>query len=242
MLQVGGVDTYYVESQTINLFDHERHPITVKGFLQPNSSPKDLPVLIVSSIDDPESQFRSVDIPSLSLSIQVPANWKETVQGRNASFTESGMVIPALSIFSQAVRNLPFDWKQPAYGTGSGLSLLPFTLLGKQAVVLEYADPSTVSIFIDDTMPSVTPRVLTFLFSPNGIANTADVKIIMDKILRSVGPPGGTSFFAPVSQAASGSAAGTFQPCGGSAGILCPTGSYCAITDTVNNTGRCTSL
>jgi hypothetical protein len=43
-----------------------------------------------------------------------------------------------------------------------------------------------------------------------------------------------------LSAAATGSGAGL--PCGGTAGILCPGGFYCDITDVANNVGRCKKI
>jgi hypothetical protein len=40
----------------------------------------------------------------------------------------------------------------------------------------------------------------------------------------------------------SGSNASAGIPCGGTAGILCPAGQYCEITDSATNIGRCRSV
>jgi hypothetical protein len=63
--------------------------------------PKDLPVLIVQDVVDPEGTFRVWLLGGLGIEVSVPGSWTSNIQTSIASFTASGARIPALSVFEQ---------------------------------------------------------------------------------------------------------------------------------------------
>jgi hypothetical protein len=241
VLSIDGKETYYVESRIINLYDHESHDITIKGTLEHNSDPKDLPVLIVQDVVDPEGTFRVWLLGGLGIEVSVPGSWTSNIQTSIASFTASGARIPALSVFEQPASGLPFTWADAIANNSDAITPLSSPVLDRQALAEQDSARQLLTVYVPKDDAGET--ILTFQFSERGMENVSDSEKLIGRIIDSVEASGGGSpasaMLKPV-VSASGSVQGA--PCGGTAGILCPTGFYCEITDQEHNVGRCVSL
>jgi len=243
VLTIDGTPRYYVESRTISLFDHEGHMVTVKGMIEANLGRRDLPVLVVQRIDDPEATLRTWRIPALSIELDVPSSWAANIDGPIVGFTASGSRVAALTVFKQQVATLSFDPKLVTNDSGSSLTPVATPILGRTAIAEQVPERQLLIVYV----PVNDNDVLTFQFSEQGMQKISNREVLIQRIVDSIKAVGGafsssesSSDTAVLPVSASGSSVG--KPCGGSAGILCSQGFYCEINDTVNNVGKCVAL
>ncbi len=207
----------YVESTAVSLKKYEGEEVTLEGTFVLNIDPHDLPVLVVTKVDDKLLAVKGVFVPSVKLRIDVPETWMMEKTASGALFTASGSSRSILAISQSALKTLP---------AGS-----PATVGGERAVRVIPAGSNDQVVYV-----LRGKNILTFTFTPSADeVLTAPSQFL--KVLRSAKFEGVVT-----SQSASATTSGTGirgQPCGGAAGILCPAGEYCSITDRESNTGLC---
>lgn len=212
-----GQEVALVESSTVNLRQMEGVDVIVVGHFERNTDPAALPVLIASGVTLASVRMHTVDLSGIGLSLDVPPEWNPQYLQEGIRFASSGS-----SIFI-------------AISTGS-LVPLPttnrMTVGGRPAVLVSSSGASTLSIHNGSYM-------ILFEFADSIPGGNA----LILRIIRSIHfttPSSVTSIMSVGTGTAIPSSDGA--PCGGSAGLLCPSGSYCAVTDTVTNIGRCRTL
>ena len=78
--------------------------------------------------------------------------------------------------------------------------------------------------------------VLTFLFTPGDHPDADALREEWLAVLRSI------LFGSERTTSQPTTATGAGMPCGGGAGILCPSGQYCAVLDLEENIGKCVKI
>ncbi len=202
-----------VESASVTLDRYEGQTVTLRGTFEPNTDAKSLPVLVVTGIDVQKDEFREEAVPSLGLTFSIPATWKREGADPALTFTASGSTLLTLSV-------------QPGAVNPSESNLSISSRLAQRTVNAQ-SGSGTIVVQLENA------RILTLKFAPLA----PDPVTALERLTQI------TRSLKFVSQTSSGSVpagSGATLPCGGEAGILCPKGSYCQITD--GNVGRCRSL
>jgi len=217
VLKQDGLEVYYVESTRVNLRPFELKSVTLKGVLERNTDPLDLPVLVVEEVESSDSDSQTWSYPTLGLTFKAPPDWKAQTTEDGVQFSVEGSTKPVLTIYSEG--------EDLQLSTG-----FPVLISGERAVrrIDEETGSESITIERDGTF-------LTLLFSASDHQRVQELKQEWLSLLRSielsssptVTPPSGT---------------GAFVPCGGPAGVLCPEGYYCNVTNLEENIGMCKKL
>jgi len=223
ILAMSETDVVYVESKTVNLTPLEGQTVFITGNLEPNIRPSDRPVLIVETAT-PAFTIAAVkkwDIPALKASLEAPAHWKGTVSGETATFTIGESAESLLVIRGNSGSGLP-PGKTFFLGSRQGSRLQTGT---------------AQDVYIKDK-----GMILHLHFDAafqEGISRLEDTALLADqfeKLIKSI-----TFFGDPVTSSASRTGSGSVGGivCGGIAGVLCPSGYFCEITNTTVGEGVC---
>lgn len=228
LLQIDGKDTYFVESPTVNLRSYERKELTVEGRIEANVSAEFLPVLIVSRIVSvAHITLKEWQVHSLDLSLSVPDTWSADSTDGRISFRVSGSGSPVIAVYSQsgAIEGDASTGVPVVVGTVRGMRTVD-EVTGAQKITVERGKKAVV-----------------FVFDP---ADRTDAQLLREQwlaMLNSVAfekSPVVSSAQSGAVASGSGSALPSDgSPCGGPAGILCPAGQYCNISDFEQNIGKC---
>lgn len=247
--------SFFVESRGVNLRQYEGMTVGLHGNLVKNTDSSAAPVLVAEGITpvSPVS-LRSVSIPSLGISIGVPSYWVMQTDQLSVRFTAHGALHPVLSLFIQPERELPFDMQSgKPIDRGSRLILMTLTVAAQRAIYVSSPSDAIESLHLrTNSIRSASGRtVLTLLYRP-ATAGTVHPDPLFMAIAHSLSfkavTGSGSSFSSVridglpsvVPPPPDGTQEG--NPCGGTAGILCPQGEYCAVTDRESNVGRCRKL
>jgi len=233
MLKVDGDNVAYVESKTVSLRQFELTEVGVVGTFQHNTDPSDMPVLVVTSVRAVEIPARTLDLPSVGLTLRVPHDWTVETFDDGVAFSLTGSTSPLLRVMRSALTRLP-------QGT-------PMFIGGYDAVRID-GDDGAQTVHLEGGR-----TIVTFTWTPDGNDEYAPAfaQLLRTAVVRSVAassPRSATGAQAVSRAPATGSAvsAGAAasakpQPCGGPAGILCPAGTYCAV-NSPDGVGTCVSL
>jgi hypothetical protein len=246
LLSTGSTLFAYAESNTVNLRPYEGQVVELKGTYEANIQKRDLPVLVVTAIKGNESEWKSWSIPSLGLELKTPKEWKVAKTGSGADFTMSGSVHPVLTINLQ-----PMNEKEFAQNGEFGFTLT--TIDGRRTALT--GDGGAMRIVIDrgesDSIKTNQRLMVLVLQTDVGFAMESNLQTAFDRFLRSLhtgtfitdSSSSSTSRSTyGVSSMPSSGGLGEGSPCGGAAGILCPSGFYCAVVDREQNIGKCARL
>ncbi len=249
MTASGGTLIAYAESSTVNLRLLEGQEVELEGMLERNTNPDDSPVFVVQKVLSGSAELlRPWKIPALGLSLSLPMSWKGTIKGASATFSISGSTLPpsALTIIT---RKVPAASSQPLYGplSVSSASAEEYLLVGlRKAVATVDAD----GLWIVRVAPPASgglETVFTFPSLPLELHRVPHRNILKTVTFMTTGGTSSSrgSSVMIVPPASSGSAEsnraqGEGSACGGVAGILCPKGLYCKITDIAGESGVCT--
>lgn len=226
LLEIDGDDAYFVESSVVALRNYQGKKVTLRGKFEPNVKASYLPVLVVESIVDVEATSAEHILPELGLSLTAPIHWKPVKAGESVYFTlgEQGPVIFTLS-------RKPGD-ELPEGGE-------PIVVGAKRATKMTDAINNNDIISVQQT-PSM---VLTLSFTPDSESEPEKQRADFSEVLRSFSFSEKTPSVAPSGTGSTtGGGASQGDPCGGTAGVLCPAGMYCAITNFAENIGRCRKM
>lgn len=251
LLVQNGAPVCYLESSTVNLQAFEGRNVVLSGTVEPNTDAKDLPVLVVQTVvGGAGTGTRTWTIQSLGVSVDTPLEWRGKVASVGAQFTASGAATPILTLFTEGEKNLQSVGVTSPKGTK-----FSSIALGIHHGV-EVFDQETGSAKVQiDLRPFVTDsgaNILTLLFTPSGEEVQLDPdawRVTVDDVVHSLvfsfDSSSSSSVVSTVSSASSSrtslplTGSGVGMPCGGTAGILCPSGMFCEITDVQANTGQC---
>lgn len=205
----------------MNLRELQGRSVTLRGYFEANTDPSDLPVLVVEDVVNAEETTRAWTSEALKISASIPTRWG--VAGTNfiVEFIPAGALRAVVSVVEREETPTP-----------SGLSM---NVGGAAAVrfIDEISGEQRIAI----------PRGTGYLelaFTPQGTEDLQVLRTEWNAFLRSVRVQGArqtTSRALGTLSSTSGILEG--QPCGGPAGILCPGGQYCEITDLENSIGVC---
>lgn len=221
LLTEGGKRLCFVESTSVNLRSLEGKNVVIRGVFEANSDPTLLPVLVAEDAQTVEKDQQSVSLPAFDLKGQAPRSWMMATQAGATVFVLEGSATPLISISLAKQTPLPSDG-------------VPFTIAGKHAIRRTDRESGT-EIMAGERGADL----LTLTFTPPKAPEEAEVLRAQWMAFLSSLQFGATASSRSGS-ATSGAADGA--PCGGTAGILCPPGQYCAITDFKENIGRCRSV
>jgi hypothetical protein len=216
LVQNGEV-TALVESSSVNLRQMEGMDVIVTGHFERNTDPDALPVLVASGVTLVNLEMRTWQLPAQRMSIDTPLDWSPEFLPDGVQFSQTGGTV-FLAVSTGALTGLPTANRMTVGGRpaalvhGTGAQTL-YIHNGSSLLLLEFA----TSVTGGDTLILRIIRSITFT-TPSSSASSL--------------PSSGTG--------SNGSVSGI--PCGGTAGVLCPSGQYCEITDSINNIGRCRSL
>lgn len=224
LLLVNGEKTYYVESKTVNLVDLEGQTVHVEGNAELNSDKKDIPVLIATTVTAAmgDSTLHEWEIPALDLKLSVPAVWRASIQKNVVKFLLPSEKVPLLTVSLMSGSVLP--------------SGTPYYLSGHRAVhvLSESGSTAAESIVVQDK-----GFLLQFHFDAStqqSVTRLEDAKLLQSQFRSALST---LSFLSDRSLNSSLSGSGAMIPCGGPAGILCPQGSFCNVTDFELRIGSC---
>lgn len=222
ILMVDSVKTYYVESRTHNLTQLEGQTISVQGNLEPNTIKAELPVLVADTISGGvgDEDLHRYEIPSLNIRLGAPKTWTAEIVGAVATFRLPGESDPLLAIRRLSGSTLPPGGTQMYIknrkGTriASGGGMVDAYILEKDTLIQLHFDPATQK-------QVKTPE--------HGALLGAEFERVMSTI----------SFLTDKELVPTQTGTGASTICGGSAGLLCPSGSFCNITNFETREGTC---
>lgn len=246
VLKQDGVEVYFLESAQVILSAFEGKDVTLEGTLRPNSDPQALPVLVVATVaGGEEEELVPVSFPALRLSLRVPASWRQRDLADKELFTDAATGRAVLILFSHSADATPFAEPPAAWVPSPSVRITPFLVGSRRATRLSDAADCSEWLLIDrgEDVPK-EKRVLTLNFIPAGCPQDPRALEAIGRIVRSVKiqeEAGRAASSVAAGSASSGDGAGGFEgkPCGGTAGILCPPGYFCAVTDTASDVGKC---
>ena len=225
MLQMEGRDRFFLESKTLDLNQYKDAYVVVQGELVPNSHPRFLPVLQVESVLQVEKpahgDYQSYKASDLRLSLEAPRGWVSAVVRGQLTFRLSTENDPFIRIRQDESEFLPEG--------------LPVRIGSRNGVRLVDQEANQHRIFVQQSRQVVT----TFIFVPQG-EDSALLRDAFYTMLRSVRFEEKEE--EKTDEGEEEEFEGSGQPCGGSAGVLCPGGEYCNVKEFDTGIGVCTRL
>jgi len=228
-----GEQMYYVESAKKDLRNFEGVDVVITGEIERNTDPNALPVLVASGVTLVQSQTRTWVYPAHGLTLDTPSNWSGSILLDGMQFTaddESGQA--ALKIYPSILTRLPqgtamrVDGRNAVRMTETGATVV---YIQNGQIILALSFPQNEEADWNPSSQDILRVVRSVHFS--GIARSSASTSAFPRSVRSSG-----SAASAVTSAVGGA------PCGGPAGVLCPSGQYCEITDATDGIGRCRSL
>jgi hypothetical protein len=240
MLMTGSSLFAFAESTTVNLSSYEGQTVEMVGTYEHNIRKSDLPVLVVTSIKGNEEEWKSWSIPALGLELKTPKEWKVEKTASGAQFTMPGAAESVLSILL-----MPLD--ENRFKDANGVT----TVEGRRA--FEFGDAGTMVIGIDRGLSNdiqKNRRLMLFTLNVSDFPEETDFAALRERLIQSIrlgfssdssSSSISRSTYSASSLPSSGGM-GEGSPCGGAAGVLCPAGLYCEVTDRESNMGKCARL
>lgn len=216
-----GIEHAYIESAQVNLRSYENQLVTLSGSYQLNTNPDDLPVFVAESVADFEETTKEWLFPALDLSLEAPIHWERRSTSGQIHFYLPDNSEPIITFSSRQRPQNEDDVPEgmsivvdglPAIRQSSGSGQTVYVLLPDKILEISYQPPA------DEEIESLRPDWLHLLATINFDRQNRD-----------------TATDSSSSDKQGGA-------CGGSAGILCPSGQYCEITDFEDNIGRCRNI
>ena len=220
VFELGGSPAYYAESATISLRRYEGQDVRVKGMLEYNTDPQDLPVLVITEVHARDTVMRPWRVPPLNLTLSAPDSWLGRTTGSGIVYSINGIAEPVMTISDGDIAELP-----------EGAPILVDNERGRR-VLNPITNEQTVYVEFHS-------RIITINFVPPSGSDDLFLGQYFSQVLKTIAFERAPRA-RPGMATSSGSITG--QPCGGPAGFLCPAGYYCAVTDTAQNIGACTPI
>lgn len=222
ILRQDGHDAYYVESTKVNLRDFQGMDVVVTGHLEQNTDPTAQPVIVADTVLLVQVPSRTWVIESLNMTFNAPLQWNGTVFTDGLSFSETGSSVSILKMYKASIAQLP---------TGT-----PLIVGGQGAVKVDIASGEVIYV-------QNGGAIIAIQATPSLTVSTSVERQDFERVLQSISFSGGSSSsFGSGAMIPTGSGSLNGNACGGVAGILCPAGSYCEITDRGTGVGVCTPL
>jgi len=219
LLNIDGTDVYLVESAEVPLSRYEHKEVVLEGTLSQNVDPSFLPVLEVQSVVRvlQESQ-REWALRSVGLSASLPDSWEGSIGDAAARFHPPTQPDPVITVelLPTAEVTVPTDG-------------VPIVIDSKRSLRTDDEQTGAQVVYVERGA-----EVLLLSFTPSQ-EHFEDDRNVWLAFLRSISFSGATP--SPALPTATGGQLGA--PCGGPAGVLCPEGYYCEVTNLVENIGHC---
>lgn len=247
LLRQHGEAMYLVESRTVSLGTLEGKEVELEGVIEANTDPEALPVLVAEKVlRGGAEQTRRWSLQGLEVSIAVPRSWEAEFQRGGAAFRASGSAVTMLRVLKETSDVLPFNFETFTAEPESGLRLTPLVLNARRAAALLDEGEQRWSVHVDlGTAASGGRKHVLSLVFPLDPTRTTSVQVEeFRRIIDSIRFDGSVSSRprTSVPSSGTGAAGGNGKPCGGSAGILCPAGFYCQVTDLETGVGLCRKM
>ena len=230
LFQVDDEDVYFLESTAVNLRKYERKHVVLQGEVSPNVDSSYLPLLTVEAVLDVlEQETKEWKLRSFGVTFELPDSWGGSIESALSSFVPLGSSDPAII----------FQWEESEEQE-------------KEENTEEQLDYDSTPIVIDGTratksVDSQTGNETVRIERPNGVIQIT--YIALDHPHAQQWHADWISALASMELAdtrvpdtPTSTGAITGSPCGGPAGILCPEGFYCDVTNLQENIGVCRSL
>ncbi len=227
LLQADGTVLYDLESSLLGLRDLEGLVVGVQGRLEHNILPEDPPVMLVEHVALAGQSTTKETLQEYGLQFDRPAAWVRGMSGTTIVFFDAATSIPLLTVAT---------WSGPVPDSAAAIRVA-----GRSAQLVIDDSTGQYRLFV--------PRasgMLILSYSPDASIDSAQRRGQWITLLQSLSFSGSagtvssrSSTTGTVSSAAS---APTGTACGGPAGLLCPAGSYCMISDSTLGIGTCTQV
>jgi len=220
LLSIEGRPRFFLESKTVRLNDFEEMNVVVEGELTPNTHSRFLPVIQVMSTkkvgSSAQEQMERYAVTVLGLSLDAPTRWKSAVTDSRLTFALSTEEQPFIAIEESSMPDLPEG--------------IPVRIGSRNGIRSVESGVHRVYVSLEEQ------NAILFTFGPKG-NESAMLRDAFYTMLKSV------VFDASAQQSSSSSAfAGSRQPCGGPAAVLCPQGEYCEVREIDTGIGVCRAL
>lgn len=218
LIEQDGVELYYAESALVNLRDYQNKRVTLRGTLEYNIDTVYLPVLVVESVVDVEDTVKEHVFAEIGTTLAAPIHWKVVKREGRQQFRLPDDEEIILQVWQEAGQELP-EGGVPIVVDATRATRLIDELTGSQHVIVKRPD-----------------QLLHLLFTPGNRVSADRLREDFVQILSSV------ELKAPERESTSTGTGSLGAPCGGAAGILCPTGYFCDVQDLEENIGRCRKI
>lgn len=226
VLKVLGDDRAFVESSSVNLRTYELTTVVLTGTFHANMDPNDLPVFIATSARLIDLPTRTVDLPSVGLRVNVPPDWAVQHFDDGAAFSVTGSTVVLLRIMRSSLPRLPGG---TVMFIGSYDAVRVNAPAGDQIVHVQVGRAVITFTWTPHDDESLTPAFVQVLRTMTALASSSSAA------------QSGSALPPPSSPSAGTGSTPRAQPCGGPAGVLCPAGSFCSVTE-ADGVGTCVPL
>lgn len=224
LLRGVSTDLALLESASINLREFQGRTTALRGRYERNIDPEDLPIFIVQSVVSSEEETRTWSSSALGVTASIPRSWGMSGTGVSIAFVPAGSLRPVVALTMHQEEVFPSGVMLTIAG-GKAIRFLD-DISGEQRIAIERSS-----------------GYLEIAFTPQGSTDPEALRAEWLAFLRSLK-------IRDILQQSSGASSDAMsprsirddQPCGGLAGILCPRGQYCEITDLEQNIGVCRSI
>lgn len=221
IIEQDGVDVYYAESSLINLREYQTKRVTLRGTFEHNTSPDDLPVFVAESVVDIEETSAEHVLSLIDVTVTTPVQWKLVKREGKYQFHLNEEAADALLVIWQEEGELLPDGGVPIVVDATRATRLIDDLSGTHIVAVKRKG-----------------KILHFRFNPGTRVHADRLREDFIEVLNSV-----ELHTSPADDPDTSFGTGSLGvPCGGSAGILCPEGSFCDVQSFDDNVGKCRKL
>lgn len=212
---------FFLESKSVNLSEYQNVQVVVRGELSLNTHKKYLPVINVASVEKianaDAASLQEYNVKSLALSLEAPSSWKSLLKEGRLTFTHKSEEQPFIAIET-------FDFVDVPEG-------IPVRIDGQNGVRVVDEESGVHRVYVRRGGSLVS----LFTFGPKGDLSSGE-RDAFYTMLQSV------KFDQISDEVVEEDVSGSGQPCGGSAGVICPEGEYCKITEIDTGIGICRGL
>jgi hypothetical protein len=219
---------FYLESKEVDLSKFADSYVVVKGEVVPNTHEKFLPVLMVTSAEklaiQDSSDLQKYSISSLGISLESPKGWISNLEEGSLTFMvpeEEGpfVRIEASSFGLPEGLHVRIDGRNGIRTVDESEEIHSIHIEREEGdvILLTFAPKGEESALLRDAFYTLVQSVV---FDPTSLP---------DEELRGAGD-------------GDEEVQGSLQPCGGSAGVLCPEGEFCEVKEMDTGIGVCKSL
>lgn len=226
LLTMNGRNRFFLESRSVHLNDYIDQYVSVEGEIAPNTYSSFLPVMQVVSVVPIEGgatpDVQRYDVASLRLTLEAPRLWQSSLDHGRLTFQYTEEDQPFIAVEHDETGVLPQEG-------------IPIRIDGRNGVriVDEETGVHRAYVKLSDDM------IILFTFGPKG-PGSMGLRDAFYTMLQSVEFPEEVEEGVEVEEGTE--VKGSGQPCGGSAGVLCPEGEYCAVTEFATGIGQCREL